>query len=134
MEKTKPNMSQHQKRINIMEILYQYFLEQNNQKDFEKYLETITTEENQSQITIVKDIIWYQTDLIKEIEKHLKTNWTFNSLKATERAILILASYEIIYTKTDKAIIINEAVILAKQYCDKNVYKYINGVLDKINK
>lgn len=134
MEKTKQNVSQHQKRIIIIEILYQYFLEQNNQKDFEKFLATIASEENQSQITIVKDIIWYQSDLIKEIEKYLKTNWTFNSLKPTERAILILAAYEIFYTKTDKAIIINEAIILAKQYCDKNVYKYINGVLDKINK
>lgn len=134
MEKTKQNVSQHQKRIIIIEILYQYFLEQNNQKDFEKFLATIASEENQSQITIVKDIIWYQSDLIKEIEKYLKTNWTFNSLKPTERAILILAAYEILYTKTDKAIIINEAIILAKQYCDKNVYKYINGVLDKINK
>ncbi|MCL6428468.1 hypothetical protein LT335_00007 [Spiroplasma sp. JKS002669] len=134
MEKTKQNVSQHQKRIIIIEILYQYFLEQNNQKDFEKFLATIASEENQSQITVVKDIIWYQSDLIKEIEKYLKTNWTFNSLKPTERAILILAAYEILYTKTDKAIIINEAIILAKQYCDKNVYKYINGVLDKINK
>lgn len=134
MEKTKQNVSQHQKRIIIIEILYQYFLEQNNQKDFEKFLATIASEENQSQITVVKDIIWYQSDLIKEIEKYLKTNWNFNSLKPTERAILILAAYEILYTKTDKAIIINEAIILAKQYCDKNVYKYINGVLDKINK
>lgn len=134
MGKTKQNVSQHQKRIIIIEILYQYFLEQNNQKDFEKFLATIASEENQSQITVVKDIIWYQSDLIKEIEKYLKTNWTFNSLKPTERAILILAAYEILYTKTDKAIIINEAIILAKQYCDKNVYKYINGVLDKINK
>jgi|GEM_PF-927512 len=57
MEKTKQNVSQHQKRIIIIEILYQYFLEQNNQKDFEKFLATIASEENQSQITIVKDII-----------------------------------------------------------------------------
>jgi len=57
MGKTKQNVSQHQKRIIIIEILYQYFLEQNNQKDFEKFLATIASEENQSQITVVKDII-----------------------------------------------------------------------------
>lgn len=134
MDKTKVNISQHQKRIIIMEILYQYFLEQNNQADFEKYLTSIATEANQSQIATVKDILWYQTDLVAEIQKHLKTNWNFNNLKPTERAILILATYEILHTKTDKAIIINEAIILAKQYCNENAYKYINGVLDKINK
>ncbi|MDQ7982711.1 MAG: transcription antitermination factor NusB [Spiroplasma sp.] len=130
---TTKGLSQHQKRINIIEILYQYFLEPDQQKNFENYLITIATQKNQSQIATIKDILWYKTDLIQEIEKHLKTNWTFNSLKATEKAILILATYEILYTKTDKAIIINEAIILAKQYCDNNVYKYINGVLDKIN-
>lgn len=134
MDKNKSNLSQHQKRINIIEILYQYFLEQDQQEKFEEYLKTITTDRNQGQITTVKDILWYQSDLTKEIEKHLKPGWSFKSLKPTEQAILILATYEILHTNTDKAIIINEAVILAKQYCDGNVYKYINGVLDKVNK
>ncbi|MBE4703871.1 transcription antitermination factor NusB [Spiroplasma platyhelix] len=130
----KPPITQHQKRINIIEILYQYFLQQENEANFENYLKEITTSENESQIKTVREILWYQKTLIKEIEKHLKPGWTFKGLKPTEKAILILASYEIFYTNTQKPIIINEAIILAKQYCDNNAYKYINGVLDKVNK
>lgn len=130
----KTSITQHQKRINIIEILYQYFLEQESETEFEQYLADITNPENQAQINNVKEILWYQTNLVQEIEKHLKSGWSFKSLKPTEKAILILATYEILYTNTEKAIIINEAIILAKEYCDNNAYKYINGVLDKVNK
>lgn len=130
----KNTVTQHQKRINIIEILYQYFLQKETEKEFEKYLTELTNEENQEQIKNVKEILWYQDNLIKEIENHLKSGWSFKSLKPTEKAILLLATYEIIYTNTQKPIIINEAIILAKEYCDTNTYKYINGVLDKINK
>lgn len=130
----KPSITQHQKRINIIEILYQYFLQQSTESEFEKYLKEISNSENELQIKTVREILWYQNNLIKEIEKHLKTGWTFKGLKPTEKAILILATYEIFHTNTEKPIIINEAIILAKQYCDNNAYKYINGVLDKVNK
>lgn len=134
MEKRKSAITQHQKRINIIEILYQYFLQQNTNQEFEQYLNEITNSNNETQIKIVKEILWYQDNLIKEIEKHLKSSWKFKNLKSTEKAILILATYEILYTNTEKPVIINEAIILAKQYCDNNTFKYINGVLDKINK
>lgn len=134
MTKKTPNITQHQKRINIIEILYQYFLEFETETEFDKYLDQATTKENEEQIKTVKEIIWYQESLTQKIEKHLKSGWTFKGLKPVEKAILLLASYEIIHTNTQKPIIINEAVILAKQYCDNNAYKYINGVLDKINK
>lgn len=133
MEK-KPIISQHQKRINIIEILYQYFLDQAVQANFAEFLTEISSSENETQIKTVQEILWYQNNLTQEIERHLKPGWTFKGLKPTEQAILFLGAYEILYTNTDKAIIINEAIILAKQYCDNNAYKYINGVLDKINK
>lgn len=133
-ENKKPTITQHQKRVNIIEILYQYYLQQTTPTDFENYLAEIITTDNEPQIKAVREILWYEKNLIKEIEKHLKSGWSFSSLKPTEKAVLILATYEIFHTNTEKPIIINEAIILAKQYCDNNAYKYINGVLDKVNK
>lgn len=134
MTQRKTNITQHQKRIKIIEIFYQYFLQQKSEQEFEEYLKEMSDVENETVIKTVQEILWYQNNLITEIEKYLKSSWTFKSLKPTEKAILLLASYEILYTNTEKPIIINEAIILAKQYCDNNTYKYINGVLDKINK
>lgn len=136
MEQQEKQISQHQKRVITIEILYQYFLDQQNKEALEQSIEqeekanTLPSEV----IKQIKDIMWYQEQLISAIQKNLKINWNFTSLKPIEKAILLLASYEILYTTTQKAIIINEAIILAKHYCDNNAYKYINGVLDKINK
>lgn len=136
MSQSEKQFSQHQKRVIIIEILYQYFLDQENQANLNTNLEL--EKENHTLpehlINQVQDIVWYQSQLVSEIQKNLKESWHFKSLKPIEKSILLLASYEILHTDTQKAIIINEAVILAKQYCDNNAYKYINGVLDKITK
>ena len=45
-----------------------------------------------------------------------------------------LAAYEILIAKTDRAIIINEAVELAKELADEKSPQFINGVLDAIGR
>jgi transcription termination factor NusB len=38
-----------------------------------------------------------------------------------------------LYTKTPHRIIINEAIELAKAFAEKDAYKFVNGLLDKIS-
>ncbi len=59
-------------------------------------------------------------------------DWTFNRLGYVEQAILLLACAEFDQKETSAAVIIDEAVNLAKSYCDEESYKLINGVLDKL--
>lgn len=49
-----------------------------------------------------------------------------------ERAILRLGAYEILFTKIDKAVVINEAIELAKDMTGDNSPSFINGVLDNL--
>ena len=56
--------------------------------------------------------------------------WSFDRLGYTEQAILLLALAELALDN-DKKVVINEAVELAKQFCDDKAFKLINGVLDK---
>ena len=49
-----------------------------------------------------------------------------------EQAILLIAICEIMESDLDERIIINEAVINAKAFCDETSYKFINGVLHKV--
>jgi len=69
----------------------------------------------------------------KEIDKHLAT-WDMSSIGKVEKAIMRLAAYEILIAGTDRAIIINEAVELAKDLADEKSPSFINGVLDAIGK
>ncbi|MDR1795046.1 MAG: transcription antitermination factor NusB [Erysipelotrichaceae bacterium] len=70
--------------------------------------------------------------LLQEVSSHLSKGWAFNRLSAIEQAILLLAATEIKAKKVDKPVAIDEAVSLAKMYCDETAYRYINGVLDKL--
>ena len=50
----------------------------------------------------------------------------------TDKAILEMGIYELLYTKTPEIVCINEAIELAKLYSDDSVKNMINGVLDKV--
>jgi N utilization substance protein B len=55
-------------------------------------------------------------------------------LGSVEKAILRLAIYEILFTDLDKPVVINEAIELTKRLASDNAPKFINGLLDNINK
>jgi N utilization substance protein B len=67
----------------------------------------------------------------KTISKYLG-NWDLDRLGKTDKAILRLGTYEILYYDTPKIVAINEAVELSKKYSDDKIVKLINAVLDKI--
>lgn len=66
--------------------------------------------------------------------KHQIKNWDFERIGDMERAILRLGAYEIIFCKTDKAIVINEALEITKNFSNEASTKFINGILDGIAK
>ncbi|HCF82997.1 MAG TPA: transcription antitermination factor NusB, partial [Ruminococcaceae bacterium] len=57
---------------------------------------------------------------------------TIDRLGNTDKAILQMAIYELMYTETPDIVCINEAIELAKTYSDDDVRKMINAVLDKV--
>ena len=60
-------------------------------------------------------------------------NWEFKRLNLISQAILLAAISEANYAKiSDKKIVINAAVKMAKKYLDSSDFKYINAVLDKV--
>lgn len=73
-------------------------------------------------------------DTINEnISSHLNQG-TIDDIGSVEKSILRLAVYEILFESLDKPIIINEAIELSKRLASDGAPKFINGVLDKVNK
>lgn len=66
------------------------------------------------------------------IDSKLKQGWRFVRLGRLEQSVLLLALAELEQGFQEKAVIVNEAVELAKKYADENSYKFINGVLDSL--
>ncbi len=128
--------TRHQARTAVVGLLYAYDLGNENIAKFSDEIleeDKIRNKQREFSHQLFDGTIENLEMIDKEIEKHL-TDWDYESIGKVEKAILRLGAYEILVAKTDRAIIINEAVELAKALADDKSPKFINGVLDAIGK
>src|SRR5262245_34684175 len=59
-------------------------------------------------------------------------NWSLARMAATDRNVLRLGTYEILYTETPDRAAINEAVELAKRFGSAQSAQFVNGMLAKL--
>ena len=72
--------------------------------------------------------------LDQRLGKHAE-NWRLDRMAAVDRNLLRLAIYELIhYPETPPAVVINEALEIARRFSDKASVDFVNGVLDAIRK
>ena len=57
-------------------------------------------------------------------------NWSLGRMAATDRNVLRLGAYEILFTDTPGRVAINEAVELARRFGSKQSSQFVNGILD----
>jgi N utilization substance protein B len=67
------------------------------------------------------------------LAKHSE-HWRLERMAAVDRNILRLAVYELRYTDTPAAVVINEALELAKKFSSAESAAFLNGILDAIHK
>ena len=119
-------------REKIMVILYQIDIYNERKVPYE--VDEVIKENIEIDNEFVKDIIYgvitYKNEL-DEIANSLMNDWTIDRLDKSGASIMRMALYELKYMDTPEVVVINEAVELAKKYCDDSVKKMINAVLDK---
>lgn len=75
------------------------------------------------------------SDAIDKLISSHTTNWQLKRMAVIDRNILRFATYELLYMEEiPPKVSINEAIDIAKRYGDKDSGKFVNGVLDSINK
>jgi len=128
--------TRHQARSAVIGLLYAYDLGNDTISDFfDDILEEQKIRNKQKDFSkeLFAGTIANLPQIDKEINKHL-AGWNMTSIGKVEKAIMRLGAYEILIAGTDRAIIINEAVELAKDLADEKSPSFINGVLDAIGK
>jgi len=126
--------TRHQARTAVVGLLYAYDLGNENISKFSDEIleeDKIRNKQREFSNTLFTGTIENLEMLDKEIQAHL-TDWDYDAIGKVEKAIMRLGAYEILVAKTDKAIIINEAVELAKKLADEKSPQFINGVLDAL--
>jgi len=128
--------TRHQARTAVVGLLYAYDLGNENISKFSDIIleeDKIRNKQREFSNRLFKGTIDNLLTIDTEIQKHLK-GWNYQSIGKVEKSIMRLATFEIMIDGTDKRIIINEAIELAKALADDKSPRFINAVLDAIGK
>lgn len=70
----------------------------------------------------------YLDELIEKTAAH----WKLQRMTSTDRNVLRLGAYELLYTDTPPRVVIDEAVELAKTFGTSGSAAFVNGILDRL--
>ena len=80
----------------------------------------------------VLGVLQHQVEIDDQLETYAQ-GWSLNRMPALDRAILRLATWEIMFNEqVPDAVAIDEAVELAKEYSTDSSAGFVNGLLGKI--
>lgn len=125
--------TRHQARSAVVSLLYAQEMgsEMNEFKD--EFLEEKKIRNEQKNFSLgLFDGVNANLEAIDERLNERLNEHKLAEIGAIERAILRLGAYELLFSDTDKAVIINECVNLAKELASDTAPKFINGVLENL--
>jgi N utilization substance protein B len=83
---------------------------------------------------IVRGVLENTADIDDLISSHTH-NWRLERIAAVDRNLLRMAIYEFLHqADVPRAVVINEAIEIAKRYSTEESSQFINGVLDGIRR
>lgn len=122
-------------------LLYSLEIQKNSKEEYNEQIELFLKEQNANNdkmklyaVETVEGIAKNEANILELISKNLKEKWTIERISKINIVLLKLAIYEIIYSKIQYKIILNEVVELAKKYGDENSPSFVNGILANIIK
>lgn len=92
---------------------------------------------NEDDLNFLKElldgVLTNKDELIKVLTQNLK-DYKIEQLYASDKAVLLIALFELLHTQTPHKVVINEAVEISKKYGVEKSSKFVNGVLSGVVK
>lgn len=131
-------MEQTKKREFAFKLIYSSEVQKNmDEEQVEIFLKENRIERD-VKVNYIKQIFYgikeNEEEITKLIENSLKDKWTMDRVSKIDLSILKLAVFEMLYSKIEYKIVINEAIELAKKFSEDNSKSFINGILANIVK
>lgn len=128
-------LSRRKARIIALEALYQLDIAAGDPDEIIKSkIKNQKLKPNDFVLYRVKGVLAHKQEIDGLIEANVE-NWTLDRIAVTDRNILRLAAFELLYCQdVPFKVVINEAVELGKIYGTEESSAFINGVLDKVQK
>ena len=125
-----------------LQILYQVDLRKD---EIDEFVADFWENQTASDDTLDDSVMEFSTTLVEgtlknlvQIDEYITSyaeNWQLSRMAVIDRNIMRMGVFELLYLEgMPPKVAINEAVELAKKYGDTESGKFVNGILDKINK
>ncbi len=134
--------ARHRSRLRALQVLYSHDMRGESLTDvIDNIYDTLSSEdespERQLADPFMESLVRGTTAKTPEIDKLISeksANWRLERMSVVDRNILRLAIYEMAEVATPAAVVIDEAIELARQFSGDESVPFINGVLDAIRK
>lgn len=119
----------------VLQVLYQDDLNTDQPEDIRLRFMNARLNQDRSLVEFAEDLlagVRRNRDVVDQQLEEIARNWKLSRMAATDRNVLRLGAYEILFTETPDRVVINEAIELAKRYGTNNSSQFVNGVLDRL--
>jgi N utilization substance protein B len=95
-------------------------------------------EESATTVDFARDLLTGTIEHVEEFDRLIQRHaehWRLDRMAIVDRNLLRLAAQEFMYGEgTPKAVVINEAIEIARRFSSQESPQFINGILDSIKK
>lgn len=125
--------TEHKKRVDRITFIYHFYLLDYKIEDLvDIAMDLDKYDFDKDELSQIQTLVKQIPSLEEKVSSKLKANWSWDRIEPLVKAIFINGSFEIINEVNDKAVIINESLVIAEEYSYPNVKKILNAILDKI--
>jgi transcription antitermination protein NusB len=133
--------SRHRSREHALQILFQWDMrKQPVDESMEAFYGSLFSEESAvapPRDEFLEQLVRGTVDKAGEIDALISSHaehWRIERMPAVDRNILRLAIYEMRHTETPAAVVIDEALELARRFSTEESVQFVNGVLDAVHR
>jgi transcription antitermination protein NusB len=133
--------ARHRSRQRALQVLYQCDLRKQSVDDaIASFYDTLYSEEEESKPgrdEFMEDLARGTSEMAGDIDRRISEkaeNWKLDRMPLVDRNVLRMAIYEMSRKETPPAVVIDEALELARQFSGDESVSFINGVLDAVHR
>jgi N utilization substance protein B len=133
--------ARHRSRKRALQVLFEWDMRRDPvDRAIQHYYDTLYSEESETKPKtdrfmeeLARGTVQESAEIDKIIEEKAQ-NWRLERMAVVDRNILRLAIFEMRQNTVPPAVVIDEALELARQFCNDESIPFINGVLDAVRR
>jgi transcription antitermination protein NusB len=136
--------ARHRSRQRALQVLYQWDMtKQPVAQAISLFYDTLYSDESEEEEPqpgrdeFMEELVKGTSEMAADIDHRISSkseNWRLERMPIVDRNILRMAIYEMSLQETPPAVVIDEALELARQFSGEESVSFINGILDAVHK